>query len=477
MKKTSVFIGVIWASVQRFGTMIISFVSNIVLARLLLPSDFGTVGMLLFFITIANTFVDSGLGSALIQKKKPSQRDYSTVFFSNLIISTILYVILFVSSPFIAQFYNLSILSEILRIEGIILLLNSFCIIPTTILRKRLDFKKLSIANIGGNVIGTVLGIGLAYCGYGLWSLVIRMLAVSFFTALFLWNLNKWRPSFVFSITSFKELFNFGGFVLLSSIVTSISNNVQTLIIGRMFVPKVLGVYTQAQQLRDIPSMSISSVISQVLYPVFSNHQDDNTTISEKMNYSVYITAYVTSAILAILIIIAKPLILILYSEKWIATIDMFQILCVGGLFLALQDINYYVIASKGKSRVLFIFNFLQVAVGIALKVLGGMFWGIKGLLWAMVITSFLFYIVYAILACYYSKSFFYIQLRNIFYCIILALFSGYTTNVICENFDLGNLGSVTVYTLFFVCIYLFFSYLLKIQPFMFLISILQRGR
>lgn len=469
--KSRVFTGVIWSSIQRFGTMIISFVSNIVLARLLLPSDFGIIGMLVLFIAIANIFVDSGLGSALIQKKEPSHKDYSTVFWANLAISLFFYILLYACAPYISRFYKMPILCSVLRIEGIVLFLNSFCLIQTTILRKELDFKKLSIANIVGNIIGTIVGVILAYWGYGVWSLVVRMLVVSLVTVFMLWGISKWRPSFTFSLGSFKELFDFGGFILLSSIVTSISNNIQTLIIGKLFSPGVLGTYTQAKQLRDIPSMSISSIISQVLYPFFSNNQENNHKIGRTLNFSIYITAYITSAIVAILILVSKPLIIILYTDRWIGAVGMFQILCVGGLFLAVQDINYYAVAAKGKSRTLFLFNLIQVGFGIILMLFGGKWFGIQGLLFAMVISVFCFYCVYAALAAHYSKSSIFVQLKNILLCMSLTVMSGFVTYYICRLFEINNLMTVIASLLIFCCIHAMLSFLFRIKPFMYIIK------
>ena len=171
--------GVVWSSVQRFGTMILSFVSNLVLTRLLTPDDFGSVGMLLFFITLATTFIDSGLGAAVIQKSNPTKEDYSTVFYSNIFLSAICYGGLYVAAPYIAGFYHIPFLTVLLRAEGLVLFLNAFTLIQTSILRKRMEFKVLALANIFGNIAGTLLGIGLALYGAGVWSLVGRMLVVS----------------------------------------------------------------------------------------------------------------------------------------------------------------------------------------------------------------------------------------------------------------------------------------------------------
>lgn len=420
MAKSAVFSGIIWATIQRFGTMIIAFVTNIILSRLLTPDDFGVVGMLLLFIAISNTFVDSGLGSALIQKTSPSKTDYSTVFYINLILSVFFYLILFFSAPVIAHFYKTEILIDLLRVEGTVVILNAFCIIQTTILRKNLDFKNLSIATLLSNIIGTIISIVMAYNGFGLWSLAFRQIIVSFLGAGLLWYIGKWKPSVCFSWRSFKELFNFGGFMLLSSIVSTISNNIQTLIIGRMFNQSTLGNYTQARQLRDIPATSISSVINQVLFPDFSNQKEDKS-IKSKLEFSVKVIVYFCSAIMALCILGAEPIITILYSSKWLGAVDYFKVMCIGGVFISVQGINYNLIAAMGKSKFLFTWDFIQVAISIILMLIFGYFWGMMGLLLTMVISAFLFYLVYAITASKILGGTPWIQFRGVGNSIIQA--------------------------------------------------------
>lgn len=465
--------GVVWSSVQRFGTIIISFVSNMVLARLLQPSDFGTIGMLTIFLAIANTFIDSGLGSALIQKKSPSQDDFSTVFVTNLILSLFLYGILFFLSPHIASFYKIPLLNQILRIEGIVLLINSFCIVQTTILRKNLDFKRLAIANIIGNVIGTIVGIFVALAGHGLWSLVIRLLVVSFTTTILLWSVSSWRPKIEFSILSFKELFSFGSFVLLSSIITTLSNNIQTLIIGKLFNTNTLGMYTQAKQLRDIPSTSISSIISQVLYPVFSNIQDNNKEIGQYLNKSISLISYITTVIIGLLILTAEPLIIIIYSEKWIDCVPLFQILCLGGIFLGVQDINYYVIASKGKSKILFYANLSQVVLGIAIMLLGGIYYGIYGLLVAMVISTFIFYCVYASIATHYLHLSIFTQIKNIFIHLAIGAIAVIATHIICKGFHTSFVLEITLNFFIYISTFILLSHILRLKSYKQLLNII----
>ena len=454
MSKSKVFTGVIWASVQRFGTMIISFVTNIVLARLLTPDDFGTIGMLLLFLAIANTFVDSGFGSALIQKKDANQTDFSTVFFINLELSVVVYAILFWGAPLVARFYDVDILRPLLRAQGLVLILHAFSIIQTAILRKKMDFRKLSICNLVGNIVGSIVGIGAALMDYGVWSLVIRTLVVGLVTSLLLWIISKWKPLLIFSKQSFKELFGFGGFMLLSS----------------------LGHYTQARQLRNIASDSISSVITQVLYPDFSNNQNDNNTLSSRLNFSILTISFLTVAIMAICIVTAKPLILLLYGEKWLDCVPYFQLLCVGGCFVSLQDVNINLIAAKGKSKTLFLCNLCKIIVFCLLMVAGAKIGGIYGLLISMIIYAFIAFLVFAALSTHYLKSTIWGQLWGIVQCLLLASIPLVATYLLSQRFllDLPNIVQVVIDVTVFGIIYLAIALLTKNKALQYLLEMLK---
>lgn len=473
MSKSKVFTGVIWAATQRFGTMIISFVTNIVLARLLTPDDFGTIGMLLLFLAIANTFVDSGFGSALIQKKDANQTDFSTVFFINLGLSLVVYAILFLGAPWVARFYDVDLLRPLLRAQGIVLILNAFCIIQTAILRKKLDFKKLSVCNLIGNLVGSILGVLAALKGFGVWSLVVRTLAVGLVTSLLLWIIGKWKPLLVFSKQSFKELFGFGGFMLLSSILTTITNNVQTLIIGKLFQKSTLGHYTQARQLRNIASDSISSIIGQVLYPDFSNNQSDNKALESRQNFSIHAISFLTIALMAICILAAKPLISLLYGEKWLECVPYFQLLCIGGCFVSLQDVNYNVVAAKGKSKMLFYCNLIKAIYFCFLLIAGAKFWGIYGLLLAMIVYSISAYLAFAAIACYYLKCNITGQLSKLVQTFMLAIIPFGIAFFINHQFlaDVSNILAIIVILLAFIVPYLGLSYATKNAVLLYLIN------
>ena len=260
----------IWNAIQRFGTMILSFISNIVLAWILVPEDFGCIGMLSIFIAVSEVFIDGGFGSALIQKKGATQEDFSTIFYWNLFVSAILFLALQLFSPVVATFYHMPELTNILRVTSVVLIINGFSVIQTTMLTKALSFKLLAKINVISTFVGVVVSILAAMIGLGVWSLVIKTLLSALLAAILLWTLNKWRPSLVFSTKSFKDLFGFGGLMLVSSLLNTLFENIQGLVIGRVYTPADLGYYSQAKKLDDIPSKSISQIVTQVSFPAFS---------------------------------------------------------------------------------------------------------------------------------------------------------------------------------------------------------------
>lgn len=464
MAKTSVLIATMWALLQRFGTMLISFSTNIVLARLLMPEDFGTIGMLLIFIAVANTFVDGGLGAALIQRSSLTQEDKSTVFFSNLVLSVFLYLILFASSPWIANFYSTPLLSDLLRAQGLVLILQAFGVVQTALLSKSLDFKKISMSNLVGNLLGAITGIVLACCGFGVWSLVAKALATTLVTTILLWGLGGWLPTLCFSFLSLKNLFGFGGFVLLSSLMMTISNNIQTAILAKMFKLDIVGNYTQARTLRNVASDSLSSVVGQVLYPDFSRYQNDNDALIKKLSLSLTLLSFFTIPIMSLSIINADFLIHTLYGSKWDMAIPYFQILCIGGLFIPLQDVNISVIKAKGKSKALFICNFFKTCFLCFIIILGGHLWGIYGFIWAMVLYVFIATLIFNILSSHYLNVSLFKQIKNILINNVVFLPPFFVSYYLKENMtNVGTLTQVATSSLVYVLMSL--AMLIVIKP------------
>ena len=267
--------GMVWTSMQKFIGMGLSFISGIILARLLTPEDYGCIGMLSIFMLIANTFVDGGFASALIQKKRPKQEDYSTIFFFNLGMSLLMYIILFLAAPFIARFYKMPLLSSVLRVQGLVLIINALSLIQSNQLKKQFLFKKLAIVTLLASFISIVVTIFMAYKGFGVWALVAMNLITAIIPAVVYWLTNKWIPKFVFSKTSFKELFKFGFFMFLTNLINTFCNNIQGLLIGRFYNPATMGYYSKAKSTEELASTSISNTIGQVTYPLYAEYQND----------------------------------------------------------------------------------------------------------------------------------------------------------------------------------------------------------
>lgn len=436
--KTKTLSGMIWSFVQRFGTMAISFVSNIVLARLLTPDDYGTIGMLMIFIAVANTFVDGGFGSALIQKKEPTKEDYSTIFWWNMFLSVVLYGLLFLGAPAVARFYNLPLLCDVLRVQGIVLIINALSIIQQNQLRKQLKFKRLATVTVISAILSAGIAIILAYMGWGVWALVAQQLMLSGFTAILLWILNKWYPAFVFSKESFKQLFGFGGFILISNLINTFCDNIQGLLLGKFATASTLGLYTQARKLEETSSTSISSIVNQVAYPVLSQKQDDKIALINIIRKFVTLIATFVFPLMLYLILIAEPLITFLYSERWIECVPYFQILCIAGLAICLQSINLNAIAAIGKSKIMFKWTIVKRVSGLILNIGGLLLYGVYGLLFGGVLTAFLLYTINALLVAKYVGYKFSDQIKHLSPILLSSLVSfvvaKFVTNFLCDD-------------------------------------------
>ena len=375
----------VWTAFQKYSKMIIQFVSGIILARLLTPYDYGCIGMLSIFMVLADSFIDGGFGSALIQKKRPTQEDYSTIFWWNLGMAALMYAILFISAPAIARFYNIPILCAVLRVNGLVLFTHALNLIQRNQLKKKLNFKLLSIVTIVVTIINLSITIVLAYKGFGVWALVAQNLIGSALYSLIFWFYVKWRPLWIFSWQSFKELFGFGFYMFLTHLINNFSGQIQGLLIGKKYNPMTMGYYSKASGTEQLASHSISAIMSQVTYPLFAEVQDDKVALSNMIKRLSMTLSYLTFPLMFILVLCAKPLFVLLYSDRWLQSIPYFQVLCFAGLAGCLQSANLQAIAAIGKSKTMFVWTLLKRGVGIGAVVLGLVFFGMKGLLGGMI--------------------------------------------------------------------------------------------
>ncbi len=390
-----------WSAIQRFGGLAISFVSNIVLARLLSPDDYGVMGLIMVFIGFADILIDGGFGNALIQKKEVSKKDISTVFTTNLIISIILFSIIFFSAPSIASYFEIDKFSLFLRIEAIIILVRALFVIHFTILNRKMDFQKLAKINLIASSLSTVIAIIMAISGCGIWSLIIRNLALDIISLILYYFTTRLDLSFYICKESFTKLFGFGIFVLVANLSVTIYSNLLTFILGKKFSVKELGYYNQAYSLEQIPVYSVSSILNQVLFPFLSKEQDDLRKLQDDVEKSMQAMSFLIYPMMTFLICFAKPLIILLYSEKWLPSVPFFQILCTLGYTNFIYNLNVSLLKAIGRSRALFYSQLVGCVIGLILIVISIQF-GIYAVVISVAINSIIGMLIQVVFGSYY---------------------------------------------------------------------------
>lgn len=342
--------GVAWTSVERFTQQIIQFVIGIAIARILAPQDYGIIGMTAIFFAVATTFIDSGFGSALIQNKNRNETDYSTCFYFNVIVGVILYVILWLASPTIADFYRTPILCDVTRVLGLTMLVNSLSISQTAKMTVEMRFKEMAIISIVTQFFTGLIGLYLAYIGWGVWALVFQQLSSCIARLLMMELFLKWYPRLVFSKASFKHMFSYGSKILCSGLINTIYNNLYTLVIGKAFSAKEVGYYNRGNQFAILPTTTILSIFMKVAFPLMAEVQDDVEKLKTAYKKFLRVPLFVLYPILFGLIALAKPLILVLLGEKWLPAVPLLQVLCIGSFFDPLTNINLNILYVKGRT-------------------------------------------------------------------------------------------------------------------------------
>ena len=460
--------GIIWSAFQRYSTMIVTFISGIILARLLTPHDYGCIGMLAIFMVLAESFIDGGFGEALIQKKNPTQADYSTIFFWNIAMAVLMYFILYFSAPSIASFYDIPLLCDVLRVQGIVLFVYAFNIVQRNQLRKKMNFKVLSIVTIITSITSLTITILMAYNGYGVWSLVAQNIISGLIPALVFWFYIKWRPQMTFSLKSLKELFSFGFYMFLTYILNRFERQIQGLLIGKVYDSATMGYYSKAHSVERLSSTSISQVMSQVTFPLYAEMQDDKGKLSNALKRLTMTLSYFTFPMMFILILCAKPIFILLYSDRWTDSIPYFQVLCLAGMAYCLQSVNNQTIAAIGKSKVMFIVTVIKRIVGISFIVFGLMLFGMKGLLVGVVLNTWVSYFININVVSRYIGYKWWKQLVDIMPVLVVsalaAVISYSVGKIIDTNMYVDGLIKLTI----FVVVYCGWSVTFKPESFVF---------
>ena len=344
--------GVFWSSIQSFGTQGVSFIISIVLARLLLPEEFGLIAMITVFMSIGNVLLNAGLGESLIRTKDPTEEDYSTVFFFNLIVSVVIYAIIYFSAPWIADFYNQPLLIDVVRWYSIVIVINAFSVIQVTRLTKQVDFKTQMKVSLPATFLSGFFGVVLAYKGFGVWSLVWMAILNSILNMLFLFYNTKWFPSLVFLVDKFKHHFSFGYKLTFSGLLDIVFNNAYNIIIGKYYQPAILGFYDRANKLKNLPVQTLSMIVSRVTYPIFAEFKDDNVRLKRAYKKVMQLLVFIIAPFLLILSVLAEPLFRFLFTEKWLQAVPYFQILCWNEILYPVHSFNLNICTSSYQSGI-----------------------------------------------------------------------------------------------------------------------------
>lgn len=451
--------GIVWNFIEKILMEGSQFVIGIILARLLMPSDFGLVGMLAIFVAISNVCIDGGFAKALIQKKECLDIDYSTAFVTNIVISLFIYVILFVSAPWIAEFYHEPILINLTRVLALNFVLGAVNIVQRAMLMSRVDFKSLAQIKVSSVIIGGIVAICMANIGFGVWALVGQTLCTTIVSILLFPFYSKWKPSLRFSKNSFHQLFGFGSKLMITGVYSVIINNISTICIGRSYNSNKLGFYTRASQFSSLISFTVNDVLGTVTFPVLSQLQDDRDHMVSVYRKSLFFTAMIIFPIMILCVLLARPIILILLTEKWLPCVVLMQWLFLARMFTPLSSVNMNILNAVGRSDLFMKLDFskaplilLTLAITIPISV--------EAICIGNFITSFLCFFINAYLpgrmfgygAWQQIKDWKYLLLSLLIMTVIVLLFTHYVNNIWLQLI----IGGVIGISSYLACCYLF---------------------
>ena len=390
--------GLSWSFAGTFAGQAIGFVIGIILARLLSPREYGLIGMVTIFTILTQPFIDSGFSQALIRKKECTETEFSTVFYFNVLSGIFFYIVIFFSAPYISLFFNEPQLTNLTRVIGLIIIINSTSIIQTTTLTKDLNFKLQTKIGFVSSVSSGVLGIILAFNGFGVWALVVRSIAESAVKSIMLWLMNRWRPQIIFSLGVLKELFGFSSKLLASAILDKIYYNIYNLVIAKYFSARDLGLFTRAKMFKDIVAQTISEIVGKVSFPVFASIQNEPERLKSNYRQVLTSTNFIIWISMFVLAAIAEPLITVLIGRQWIESVVYLQLLSFVGVFYPTHVLTRSILMVYGKSGLFLRLQIFTKALAVP-AILAGVIWGIKFMILAMILTGTIEYLVKA----YYS--------------------------------------------------------------------------
>ena len=466
--------GTIWSTLERFSVQGIQFIVMIIMARILTPEDYGLVGMLAIFIAVSQSLIDSGFSQALIRKQDRSEIDNSTVFYFNIGVGAILYLILFFSAPFIASFYNEPQLVPITRIIGLSLVFNSLVVVQRALLTINLDFKTQAKASFVGVIISGAIGITMAYTGFGVWAIVWQQISNLAAVTVLLWILSRWKPTWAYSWKSFRELFSFGSKLLASGLLDTIFRNLYLIVIGKFFKASDLGYYTRAHQFTDFASSNITGIIQRVTYPVLCTIQDDDARLSDVYRRLLRTSAFIIFPLMTGMAAVARPMVISFLTEKWLFSAVLIQILCFSQMWYPVHAINLNLLQVKGRSDLFLKLEIIKKALTVIVLCIT-LPMGLIPLCIGTIFSS----IIGLIINTYYTGKLihlgFFKQMKDLLPTLLLSLAVGGIVYITITYIPLNSWIALSVGVIEGILMYMGLAKILRFSEFNELLSIIQR--
>lgn len=467
MEKGKVISNFIWRFAERCGAQLVSFVVSIVLARLLEPSVYGTVALVTVFTTILQVFIDSGLGTALIQKKNADDLDYSSVFYFNFVVCIILYLGMFIAAPYIAKFYGNMSLIPVIRVISLTLIISGVKNIQQAYVSSNMLFKRFFFSTIGGTIVSAFIGIFMAHIGMGVWALVAQQLSNAMIDTMILWITVKWRPKAVFSWERLKSLLAYGWKLLVAVLLDTVYNNLRNLVIGKMYSSADLAFYNQGDKFPKIIVTNINTSIDSVLLPTLSSEQDNKARVKEMTRRAIKTSTYIMAPLMMGLAFCAKTVVELVLTQKWLPCVPFLQIFCITYMFYPVHTANLNAIKAMGRSDIFLKLEIIKKIVGMSL-LLSTMWFGVMAMAYSLLVSCVLSQIINSwpnkrLLGYGYLE-----QLRDLIPGVILAVIMG-----ICVYFigyiNLSNIIVLIIQVIVGATIYIVMSIVFKLESFLYL--------
>lgn len=465
----------LWRFAERVGAQGVAFIVSVILARLLAPEVYGTIALVTVFTAILNVFVDSGLGSALIQKKDADDLDFSSVFYFNIAICCIIYAILFFASPVIASCYKDSTLIPVIRVLGLTLIISGVKNIQQAYVSRTMQFKRFFFATLGGTIAAAIFGIYLAYKGFGVWALVAQQIINATVDTIILWLTVKWRPKCIFSFSRLKELLSYGWKLLVSALLDTGYKELRQLIIGIMYTSADLAFYNRGRQFPNLVVDNVNTSINSVLFPTMSQMQDDKARLKEMTRKSIKISTYIMAPLMMGMAFCAEPIVRLLLTDKWIDCVPYMRIFCITFMFYPIHTANLNAIKAMGRSDIFLKLENIKKIIGLVI-LLSTMWFGVMAMAYSLLLSAF----VSMIINCWPNRKLleykYTEQMKDIIPYILLAAGMGVGVYLV-QYIGLDNIGTLLIQIPLGIALYIIGSRLLRFESFDYLLSIIRQRR